>query len=615
MYEDIFPKYRRIVIEDTEFVARPGERPEPICAVFRELRTRETVRLFRGEFGVEPPFPLDDPSTLLVAFYASAELQFNRMCRWVDGADVCDPFIEFRNLTNGRPLPHGSSLVGAMAYLGYPYPYPKETLTSLIERGNWDRKDERFIVDCCEVDVDATERLLLWEYSRIDPERAIYRGTFPSVAADMEWLGLPMNMRNLIRVRDRWDDLKDMLIGRIDRNYRVYGGSDGRSFLEAAFERYLADKEIPWARRDDGHLALDDRTFRQMGKAYPKEIGPLRELRHALSQLRLGDLAVGSDGRARTLTSYYRARTGRSQPSNTKSPFGTSVWIRFMLQAPPGWGLLASDYAQQEVGTGAGLSGDPVLQRAYNLGDPYLGFAVEARAIPRAAAERYVARREAKLEPDDDDSKAKVVRELYKPVVLSIQYGRGGFGLAQTLDIQPIRARVLLDKHREAFSVFWAWSDARVRYAFLERHTSTVMGWNLWVPDEHVEEGKGPLKNKTVITGPNVRSLMNFAMQANAAEMTRLAACLAAERKIEVLLTVHDALIAQAPITRLAETAKQLEECMIEASSIILDGFKLRVDTKLIPHPHHYHDDRGEDMWQTVMQLLDELECGGRAVA
>jgi hypothetical protein len=81
------------------------------------------------------------------------------------------------------------------------------------------------------------------------------------------------------------------------------------------------------ARLDSGQLQLDGDTFRDMSNRYP-ELGPLKELRHSLGQLRLADLAVGPDGRNRVLLSAFRARSGRNQPSNSKSVFGPAVWIR-----------------------------------------------------------------------------------------------------------------------------------------------------------------------------------------------------------------------------------------------------------------------------------------------
>jgi DNA polymerase I len=92
---------------------------------------------------------------------------------------------------------------------------------------------------------------------------------------------------------------------------------EGREFKLDRFAAWLAKNNIPWPRLESGRLDLSDDTFREMARAYPL-IAPLRELRAALSQMRLSDLAVGRDGRNRTMLSALRARTGRNQPSNTK---------------------------------------------------------------------------------------------------------------------------------------------------------------------------------------------------------------------------------------------------------------------------------------------------------
>jgi len=578
----------------------------------RDLRTRETVCQFRDEVGPEPPFPFDD-DTLVVCYYASAEHGSGLALGWPRAPHTLDLFIAFSNLTNGLPLPHGRGLVGAMSYFGLEYPGDKGRMIPIINRGNYTAGERDEIKRYNLIDVDATERLLLAMYPLLDQPRELYRGRFTATAADMEWRGVPVDMRDLTRLRRHWTDIQDRLIARINRNYGIYGG---RTFKEDAFERWLAIEGIPWPRLESGRLALDDKVFREIGRTYPDRIGPIRELRHALSQLRLEDLAVGDDGRNRTLTSYFRARTSRSQPSNSKSIFGTSVWLRSLITPEPGKGLIAADYSQQESGTGAGLSDDPVMKRAYTIGDAYLGFAVEAKATTTEAVQRYLGRRKRKLGYDDYDNLIHTVRELYKPVVLSIQYGRGEWGLARTLDVQPVEARVLIEKSHEAFRQFWDWSDARVRYALLNRHTSTVLGWDLHLAPDVVVEGKGRMQNKTVIETVNVRSLQNFPLQANAAEMTRLAATLAMERGIAILLTVHDAIIAEAPLGDLEATAAALEACMVEASEIILGGFRLRVDSKLIREGERYRDKRGEAMWQHVTALLDEIEAeGGRAVA
>jgi hypothetical protein len=132
------------------------------------------------------------------------------------------------------------------------------------------------------------------------------------------------------------------------------------------------------------------------------------------------------------------------------------------------------------------------------------------------------------------------------------------------------------------------------------------MGWQLHLPPDSIEEKDG----RVFIKSPNVRAIRNFAFQANAAEVTRLAARLAWERGLAVLLTVHDQVLVEAAWEDRFVAAALLEECMVEASRIILDGFELRVDTKIIAYPDRYTDPRGDEMWREVMTLLNEIETG-----
>jgi hypothetical protein len=110
-----------------------------------------------------------------------------------------------------------------------------------------------------------------------------------------------------------------------------------------------------------------------------------------------------------------------------------------------------------------------------------------------------------------------------------------------------------------------------------------------------------------VHVGPNVnpRSLANFPMQANGAEMLRLACCLATERGVSVCAPVHDALLIEAPEFLIEEAVADCQAAMIEASAVVLDGFELRSDAKIVRHPDRYSDPRGEQFWGTVWNLLD----------
>jgi DNA polymerase-1 len=90
-----------------------------------------------------------------------------------------------------------------------------------------------------------------------------------------------------------------------------YGVFDGRTFKADRFAGWLAGQNMPWPLLDSGRLDLSDDAFRQQARAYP-QVAPLRELRSALSDLRLNDLAAGPDGRNRTILSAFRSRTGRN---------------------------------------------------------------------------------------------------------------------------------------------------------------------------------------------------------------------------------------------------------------------------------------------------------------
>jgi hypothetical protein len=133
-----------------------------------------------------------------------------------------------------------------------------------------------------------------------------------------------------------------------------------------------------------GKLALDKDTFKEMARSYPV-VSPLRELRHALSELRLKALRVGDDGRNRALLSAFRSITGRNQPSNTEYIFGPSVWLRGLIKPPLGYAVAYIDYSAQEVGIAAALSGDENMIADYRSGDPYLAFGIGAGLLPVGA--------------------------------------------------------------------------------------------------------------------------------------------------------------------------------------------------------------------------------------
>ena len=322
---DLLP-FGEIWAVDFEFGSEPGENPEPVCLVAWELRSGRKMKLWRDDFGTAPPYPTG-PTALFVAYYASAEIGCHLALDWPVPERVLDLFTEFRNRTNGVPPENGSGLLGALAYHGLDGigAVEKDEMRALILRGGpWSDAERAAILDYCESDVTALARLLPAMLPQIDLPRALLRGRYMVAVARMERNGVPIDTETLSRLRHHWSDIQDQLIADIDANYGVF---DGRTFKADRFAAWLVRNNIPWPRLESGRLDLSDDTFREMARAYPA-VAPLRELRAALSEMRLSDLAVGRDGRNRTMLSAFRARTGRNQPSNTKFIFGPSVWLR-----------------------------------------------------------------------------------------------------------------------------------------------------------------------------------------------------------------------------------------------------------------------------------------------
>ena len=92
-------------------------------------------------------------------------------------------------------------------------------------------------------------------------------------------------------------------------------------------------------------------------------------------------------------------------------------------------------------------------------------------------------------------------------------------------------------------------------------------------------------------------------MQANGAEILRLACCLATECGVEVCAPVHDALMICARFDRLDQDIATTRAAMVEAGRVVLAGFELGVDVHT-PAPHRYMDGRGKEMWDRVLALV-----------
>lgn len=567
-------RFRAVWSIDFEFSQPPGERPSVGCLVAREFHSKRIVRAGMDELAgmAHPPFDTGD-DVLFVAYFSSAEWNCYLSLGWELPTRVLDLWAEFRVSLNGSRPSAGWGLLGCLSYHGLDSmaATEKQEMRELAIRGGPFTDDEMAaLLDYCQSDVDALDRLLPIMAPKIDAPRALLRGRYMAAVARMESAGVPIDAEMLALFRTHWEPIKERLIAAIDADFGVY---DGKTFKMDRFARYLVQNRIPWPVTESGRLALDDDTFRAQAKIH-SQISPLRELRHTLSEMKLEKLAVGADGRNRAMLRPFASRSGRNQPSNNQFIFGPSVWLRGLIKPPPGRAIAYVDWSQQELGIAAALSGDPALVQAYKSGDPYLEFAKMAGAVPATATK--------KSHPQE--------RSAFKECMLAVNYGMQPESLAARLDKPVAFARNLLRKHQETFPTFWRWSQRQVDAAMLTGKLETVFGWPIHT-----------------LGGDNPRSLANFPCQGNGAEMMRLACSMATEAGIAVCCPVHDALLIEADVDHITTVVTQTQEIMREAGRIVLDGFEIESDAKIICHPDRYADeDRGLAMWQKVVGLARE---------
>lgn len=180
---------------------------------------------------------------------------------------------------------------------------------------------------------------------------------------------------------------------------------------------------------------------------------------------------------------------------------------------------------------------------------------------------------------------------MCKQIVLGVNYGMSAESMAMRSGIGLPQARDLLARHKRTYRVFWDWADNNVNVALAGRRLTTVFGWPL---------------NFSHAADLNPRSLLNFPMQANGAEMLRLAICLATEAGLRICAPVHDAILVEAPLDEIDVVVEQLRAIMEDASREIMRCLACRVDADIVRHPDRFMDEGGKAMWKTVMGLLEE---------
>jgi hypothetical protein len=531
-----------------EYDRPPGELPDPVRLTAREVRSGRLLQLGRVELRRPQPPYPLGPESLFVGYDVTGPLGCHLALGWPMPARVLDLHAEFRCLTAGLELPGDFGVADALAHFG-------------LGGGEG---------------VDALARLLPAMLPQISLGHALLRGRYAAAVARMEAVGVPLDVKALARLREHWGRIQDVLIAEVDRDYGVF---DGRKFNPRKWAAWANGTGIRWPKHGPGRLDFRLDAFRDMAEQYPSVLR-MKALRSTLAVMKASGVPVGRDGRNRCPLRPFVAKTGRNAPSTTQFIFGPARWLRGLIKPAEGAALTYVDYEQQEFGVAAALSGDAAMRQAYESGDPYLEFAKQAKAVPADATKQ-----------SHSDQ-----RDRFKHCALGVQYGMREWSLAIRLGGAPLgQPRELLSLHRRTYPRYWRWSGEVERRAFADGRLQAAYGWTLHV-----------------VPGANKRSIRNFPLQANGAEMLRLACCALTEAGVRVCAPVHDALLVEAPDGDIEQAVADCRRAMEKASECVLMGFKLRTETKLVRAPGRYMDARGRSMWEKVSGLLDRAVVARR---
>jgi DNA polymerase-1 len=588
--------FSTIVVCDFEYEVADGDLPDVLCMVAYvmdgNLRHVRTIKLWRGDFDTAAPFDTGD-DTLFVAYSAWAEMTCFLTLGWKFPKHIFDQHTAYLAASNVL-LPHNpdelrkkpkkrlSDACRAYGVEGWQQ-IDKETLSRDIGEGRWRDHGREAVLEYCEEDVRASTALLRRQLrgrpglSPADVERVLHWSNYSAKAvARIQARGMPIDMRLWNLVQENKSSVVRHLLRRFDPSY----GSDNAIYTPegessyARLEQYLASIGVTaWPRLESGKLDTSGDAFRMM-YGIPGIEG-LHALRDSLGVITRARIPIGRDGRNRPSLFPFGAATGRN--AHSKSIYNAHAGMRSFMVFPTDTIGCYLDWKTQEVAVAAALSGDEALRNAYLAGDIYYDLA-----------------RICGLTNDPDRKHWKdqnpEVRSRMKALQLAIGYGMGVPSLAKGLDRHPLVASAIIEKHRQAYPRFWQWRADMVQTAMLDRRIESAFGW--------------PLR---ISSSPNKRTLYNFPMQSNGAEMLRLAAWRLCEAGIVPNMLIHDGILIEA---RSKEEIAHTIEIMRAAGRDVCNGLEVGVDVdQMLEGGARYRDKRpvAKQMWDTIMNALREV--------
>ena len=279
--------------------------------------------------------------------------------------------------------------------------------------------------------------------------------------------------------------------------------------------------------------------YRELSKLQGTYVGPMPNLVNPRT------------GRLHTTFAQTVAATGRLSSLNPnlqnipiRSETGREIRKGFV--ADDGFVLIAADYSQIELRLLADISGDQLMQQAFQTGAD----------IHRRTASQVLGVDENNVSPDQ--------RRAAKTVNFGVLYGMSAHRLSRDLGIKYADASGFIERYFETYPGIRGYIDRTLAFGREHGYVETLYGRRRYVPE-------------LTSTNRNVREAgerlaYNMPIQGTAADIIKIAMIDLDQPLMDMgarmLLQVHDELLVEAPIDKADEVAELLKTTMMGAAKL-----------------------------------------------
>lgn len=381
------------------------------------------------------------------------------------------------------------------------------------------------------------------------------RGAYALLIGRANHRGLPLNSALLARVNARRKLVASRAPAflRVDRELFDHGELNVRKAAVWARAR-----GVEWPRAPNGHPIGDLAKLEELAAFHPWLLD-IATMARWCAIARHSDLPAPVDDRLAGGALPMMARTGRDVLSPRADVFAWPRPMRRLLRPAQGWAIAYIDARGIDLAVAAGRSRDSSLLKAFEYPDPYTKIG-------------------------DDLGLVRVDRAHVKRALLASLNGIGSLGLARVLSVREDEAACIRSRLRSRFSQLFDWQDRVLRRGRNGGVLRTPLGW-AWQPTRKDRDSQ----------------IINFAVQAAASDVVRLAAVECDLNGLRVVGCVHDAIVIESPVHAVPRDLEIARSVLGRASERVLGGLRITTSETIVTSESPWPMSRAsERFWRAV---------------